>query len=294
MALYAPCAGTCCYHPRAAMPTSARDDLFRRYLGILGWAGDPGLHELVSSHLIKVPFENVSKLLRPDGAPKLPPIEEFLRGIAEQDLGGTCYAIATHFAALLEFLDYDVELLAADSGGVPRSHAVCRVRIDEQACLVDVGYAAPFYHPIALDQLPQTIPHGDTTYFIDRHVSHREAVEVTATQGGARAFGYVAKPPVIPPGGGAAAFTPMADRACAPDAQFMRRLRISRFFASRVLEVRNNRLVTTHHNITTVTPIRDLDELEAIVHEALQLPRMPVREAVEALKARGVDIFAEP
>ena len=70
------------------------------------------------------------------------------------------------------------------------------------------------------------------------------------------------------------------------------RLRISRFFASRVLEIHDNRLITTHHNITTVTPIRDVDELEAIVHEALQLPRMPVRAAVEALRARGVDIFA--
>ena len=119
------------------MPQSPRDELFRRYLGILGWAGDPGLHELVSSHLIKVPFENVSKLLRPFGATKLPTIDEFLRGIAEQDLGGTCFALANHFAALLEDLDYDVELLAADSGGVPRSHAVCRVRVEGETWNLD-------------------------------------------------------------------------------------------------------------------------------------------------------------
>lgn len=275
------------------MPQSPRDELFRRYLGILGWAGDPGLHELVSSHLIKVPFENVSKLLRPDGAPKLPPIDDFLRGIAEQDLGGTCYALAAHFAALLEYLDYDVELIAADSAGLPRSHAVCRVRIDDEVHLVDVGYAAPFYHPIPLDSLPQAIPHGDTTYYVQRDPAQRDVVEVAAMQNGARAFGYVARPPAIPIADAATVFAAAIDRSCAPDAQFMRRLRISRFFASRVLEVHNNRLVTTHHNITTVTPIRDVGELEAIVHEALQLPRMPVREAVEALRARGVDIFAD-
>lgn len=270
------------------MTTSPRDDLFRRYLGILGWVGDPGLHELVSSHLIKVPYENVSMLLRPADGPRVPPIDEFLRGIADQDLGGTCYAIAGHFAALLQFLDYDVELLAADAGGVPRAHAVCRVRLDDQLLLVDVGHGAPFYHPIALDELPATVLHGDITYKLDRHVSHREAVEVVTQREGTRAHSYVAKPPAIDLDG----FGPAIDRAYAADAHFMRRLRITRFFASRVLEVDNNRLITTHHNITTVAPIRDLDELETIVYEAMQLPRMPIREAVDVLRARGVDIFA--
>jgi N-hydroxyarylamine O-acetyltransferase len=276
------------------MTTSPRDELFRRYLGILGWVGDPGLHELVSSHLIKVPFENVSQLLLPADAPRLPPMDEFLRGIADQDLGGTCYAIASHFAELLRFLDYDVELLGADSGGVPRAHAVCRVRFEDQYYLVDVGYGAPFYHPIAVagPALPQTVLHGDINYVVDRHVSHGEAIEVASVRGGARVSSYVAKPPAIDPQTIATAFGPAIDRSFAPDAQYMRRLRISRFFASRVLEVYNNVLVTTHHNITTHTPIRDIDELEAIVHEAMQLPRMPVREAVDVLAARGVDIFA--
>ncbi len=111
-------------------------------------------------------------------------------------------------------------------------------------------------------------------------------------QGGARAFGYLARPPGLAVADGPATFGPTIERSYATDAHFMRRLRISRFFASRVLEIHDNRLITTHHNITTVTPIRDVDELEAIVHEALQLPRMPVRAAVEALRARGVDIFA--
>lgn len=273
------------------MTTHRRDDLFRRYLGLLGWVGDPGLHELVSSHLIKVPFENVSKLLRPDGAPQLPALEDFLRGIADQDLGGTCFAIAGHFVSLLQFLDYDAELLAADSGGVPRTHAVIRVRHEGATYLVDVGYAAPFYHPISVEgPFPLTIPHGDINYVIDRHVAHREALEVSTLHGGAKLTSYVAKPPAVDLDGFAASI----ERSCAPDARFMRRLRIVRFFASRVLEIDNNRLITTHHNITTVTPIANVDELEAIVHEGLQLPRMPVREAVEALYARGVDIFASP
>ena len=59
-----------------------------------------------------------------------------------------------------------------------------------------------------------------------------------------------------------------------------------------MLEIYDNNLVTTHHNITTVTPIRDIEEMEAIVRDQLQLTRLPVREAVEVLRSRGVDIFA--
>ncbi|WP_434428131.1 arylamine N-acetyltransferase [Nannocystis pusilla] len=179
------------------------------------------------------------------------------------------------------------ELLAADAGGVPRAHAVCRVSFEDQLHLVDVGHGAPFYHPIPLDSLPLQIPHGDVSYSLDRHASHREAVEVVTLRKSTRVHSYVAKPPPVAPDGFGAAI----ERTHAPDAPLMRRLKIIRFFASRVLEIDNNRLVTTHHNITTVTPIRDIDELEAIVHEALQLPRMPVREAVDVLRARGVDIF---
>ncbi len=274
------------------MTTGSQDELFRRYLGILGWVGDPGLHELVSSHLIKVPFENVSKLLasaEPGGAPAaLPDIDTFLRGIAEQDLGGTCFAIAVHFTRLLSFLDYDVELLGADVGGTPRSHAVCRVTFEDTHYLVDVGYAAPFYQPISLVELPARVPHGDVNYVIDRHVSGAGALEVTTLRGNQKVQSYVAKPPAL----AAEGFAQAIERANGEGARFMRSLRISRFFASRVLEVVDNTLVTTHHNITTVTPIRDVDELEAVVHEQMQLPRLPVREAVEVLKGRGVDIFA--
>lgn len=272
------------------MTTGSRDELFRRYLGILGWVGDPGLHELVSSHLIKVPFENVSLLCAADpaSAGTLPSIEVFLDRIAEQDLGGTGFPIALHFAELLRFLDYDVELMAADVGGVPRSHAVLRVKVEDTTYLIDVGYAAPFYLPIALEQLPLRVPHGDLTYTVDRHVSGPASVEVVTFRGNTRVQAYVAKPPAIGPDG----FSTGIQRAGAANARLMRSLQISRFFASRVLEVVDNTLITTHHNITTTTQIQNIDELEVIVREQLQLPRVPVRQAVEALRGRGIDIFS--
>jgi len=276
------------------MTKSPQDELYRRYLGILGWVGDPGLHELVSNHLIKVPYENVTQLLAANAGhagelqPSLQPIGSFLDGIAERDLGGDDFTIPIHFASLLQYLDYEVELLGADIGGVPRSHAVCRVRFEDTHYLVDIGYGVPFYQPISLAALPHIVFHGDFQLAIDRHVAGAGAVEVATLRGGNKVQSYVAKPPPLAADGFAAAI----QRAADPAGRAQRSLRISRFFASRVLEVYDNNLVTTHHNITTITPIRDIEELEAIVRDQLQLTRLPVREAVEVLRSRGVDIFA--
>ncbi len=274
------------------MTTRSQDELFRRYLGILGWVGDPGLHELVGSHLIKVPYENVSLLLRSaqggTAASTLRPIDAFLEDIAEHDLGGANFSIPIHFAALLKFLDYDVELLGADIGSTQRAHAVCRVTFEDVQYLVDIGYAAPFYQPIPISELPLTIPHGDFQYQLERHASGPGNVEVTTARGANKLQSYVARSPALGPEGFAAAL----QRAGDPNGRMLRSLRISRFFASRVLEIFDNNLVTTHHNITTVTPIRNIDELEVIVHEQLQLTRCPVRQAVDVLRSRGVDIFA--
>lgn len=68
-----------------------------RYLRLLGIQGTPegiaGLREIVSKHLRRVPFENVSKLLLfgREGAGRVTTISKFLDGIENLDLGGTCY-----------------------------------------------------------------------------------------------------------------------------------------------------------------------------------------------------------
>ena len=276
------------------MTTSSPDELYRRYLGILGWVGDPGLHELVSSHLIKVPYENVSLLLRstePTRTSAVTPIDTFLENIAEHDLGGDGFTIPIHFASLLKFLDYDVELLSADvtdASGATRAHAICRVTSEDTPYLVDIGYGAPFYQPISLATLPVQVPHGDHQYVIDRHASGSDNIEVTTLRGGAPVQSYVARPPALVP----ESFDEASALARDPDNRALRSLRISRFFASRVLEIFDNTLVTTHHNITTVTPIRDIEEMETIVRDQLQLVRCPVRQAVDILRSRGVHIFA--
>ena len=106
-----------------------------RYLRLLGIQGIPaglaGLREIVARHLCRVPFENVSKLtlFGREGAGRVTTISEFLDGIENYDLGGTCYTNNPYLAELLQALGYDADLLGADMTK-PDVHTVIRVRID--------------------------------------------------------------------------------------------------------------------------------------------------------------------
>jgi N-hydroxyarylamine O-acetyltransferase len=86
--------------------------LVDRYLRLLEVPRRPpspeALAELTAAQLIRVPFENVSKLvrLRGMGLKELPPVELHLEGIERFHLGGTCYANNFHLYTLLGALGY--------------------------------------------------------------------------------------------------------------------------------------------------------------------------------------------
>jgi arylamine N-acetyltransferase len=73
-------------------------DHFDRYLGLLGVRRtEPGiqaLEEIVRAHMVRVPFENISKLYhaRTSGVRGIPDLAQYLDGIERFHFGGTCYA----------------------------------------------------------------------------------------------------------------------------------------------------------------------------------------------------------
>ena len=91
-----------------------------RFLAILGIdpkkPGIDELAELVRAHLLRIPFENISKLFRwrCKGVAGLVPFSEYLYGIEQHHFGGTCYTINFHLHQLLVALGYDVLLCGAD------------------------------------------------------------------------------------------------------------------------------------------------------------------------------------
>src|SRR5574338_351407 len=112
-----------------------RDSVVDRFLVVLGIrqrpAGYGGLCEMVRQHLLRGPFENISKLLLFDKEGSGRPIEigEFLEGIESADLGGTCYSSNPFLAELLRTLGYDAVLLGADMSQ-PDVHTSINVRLD--------------------------------------------------------------------------------------------------------------------------------------------------------------------
>lgn len=129
-----------------------------RYLGLLGLERrEPSyaaLAEIVHAHVVRIPFENISKLhyrkhLELRGIPVL---DLFLDGIERYRFGGTCYACNFHLYELLDSLGYDAKLCGADMSK-PDVHMVTLVTLEGREYLVDGGNAAPFLEPLPRDLL---------------------------------------------------------------------------------------------------------------------------------------------
>jgi len=129
---------------------------FNRYLKLLGVRREkPSYNELlriVRSHIMKIPFENISKIyyLRTMGLKDIPSLTQYLDGVEHYHFGGTCYANNYHLYQLLRFLGYNVSLCGADMNK-PNVHIVNLIKIEGKEFIVDVGYAAPFLEPMPRD-----------------------------------------------------------------------------------------------------------------------------------------------
>jgi N-hydroxyarylamine O-acetyltransferase len=170
-----------------------------RFLAILGidpkTPGIDALTELVRAHLLRIPFENISKLYRwrRQGLAGLVHLSEYLDGIEQHQFGGTCYTINFHLHELLVALGYDVLLCGADMRR-PDVHLVNIVRVAGREFLVDAGYAAPFLIPMPLDLTTDHV----VSLGRDRYVlSPRDAQgrsRLSLLRDGIKRHGYLVKP----------------------------------------------------------------------------------------------------
>ena len=259
-----------------------------RYLRLLGIQGTPaglaGLREIAQKHLCRVPFENVSKLLLfgREGAGRVTTISEFLDGIENHDLCGTCYTNNPYLAGLLQALGYDADLLGADMSN-PDVHTVIRVRIGGVAWHVDVGFAAPFREPIRLDQLPYEVAHGNECYVLDGD-------EMSVYSGGERQYGYRMHGPPRK----TEFFRPVVLASYNRSQTFMNCLRITRFFEEHTVEVRNRKLFRYRGSESRYTTLSSLAELRSAVAAELAMPRCPVEKAIAVLEqVTGKPFFEE-
>lgn len=135
-------------------------DWVRRYLDLLGVErpSSPSLSALTAltrAQVLRVPFENVTSLLRSRahlGRP-VPPIdaEDLLTSWEQSRGGGVCFEAAEVFGRLLKELGYSVGS-AMGLIAFPGSHQALLVELGGMHYLVDAANGAPFLEPIPLDR----------------------------------------------------------------------------------------------------------------------------------------------
>jgi N-hydroxyarylamine O-acetyltransferase len=138
-----------------------------RYLALLGLeVAEPsaaGLGAITRAHLARVPFENVTSILRRRAAGEgpVPPldVEMQLAGWEQGRGGGVCFEIAEMVCRLLVDLGYRAHITLGWRGFFG-SHQGVVVDLDEGRYLVDVGNGSPFFDPIPLDGWTEVLRAG--------------------------------------------------------------------------------------------------------------------------------------
>jgi len=265
---------------------------FERYLSILGIEAAPPsldhLHRLVSAQLTRVPFENISKLFlkRTQGASYIPSLEQHLDGIERFSFGGTCYANNPYFSQLLRHLGYDVDMCGADMAN-PDVHVVSIVRLEGREYLVDVGYGAPFFEPMArgLDSEHEIV------FGRNRYVLHpqdgRGRSRMDHFHDGQLIHGYVVKPAPCQ----IEHFNAVIRDSYSDAATFMNVVVVERFFSDRSLRFHNFTLTESTPEGATITRLANREELVDAVEHHIGIPADIVHEAVEDI-ALEADIYS--
>ncbi|MGA2965513.1 MAG: arylamine N-acetyltransferase [Terriglobales bacterium] len=263
---------------------SLAPELVRRYLAALGVApAKPSLaalRELVAAQLMRVPFENISKLYnrKRHGLTGLPPLQIYLEGIERYHFGGTCYSNNFYFYSLLASLGYDAKLCGADMS-VPDVHAVCMAAVDGREYLIDAGYAAPVLSPMPRDLATDFVVELGRDRFVLRPQDANGHSRLDLYRDGQLIHGYLAKP--APKriedfrGAIAASFK--------PDATFLNSLLLTRFYPDRAVMVHNFTLVESRAGHSTICPLASPDQLVAAIERHFDTPRSIVAEAVNEL-----------
>lgn len=266
--------------------TSNENDirLLTEYLSLLGVpAREPSLKalkELVRAQMMRVPFENISKLRwkHEIGGVGLPDLKRFLHGIRDYNFGGTCYTNASHFHSLLAYLGYDVKLCGADMSQ-PDVHLVNIVTVEGGEYLIDVGYAAPFLEPLPRDlDSDYVIKHGDGRYVL-RPRDDRGWSRMDYYEDGQLTHGYR----VNPRARRIEEFSDVVEDSFRDSSTFMQSVMLVRFAPERAIRLKNLSLTITTSSETSKSQIESRDRLPEVVEHYFGIPAEISRETLRRL-----------
>ena len=267
---------------------SSDSALLARLLHLLGLGNRKpsykALAKLVAAFMMRVPFENVSKLyyVKRYSLRQLPDLKRYIDGIEHHNFGGTCYSNNYYLHLLLKHLGYDVMLCGADMTN-PDVHLVNIVSLDGQKFLVDAGYAAPFMEPLPLDLKQDfVIALGRDRYILkpkDKNGNSR----IELYRDGQQEHGYNVNP--LPRQ--IKHFAQVIRESYRDSATFMNALLLVRSYPNRSIVIHNLSVIESKGTDYHIHQLADRDELSAVVEKYFSIPRAIVSEAVAELGEFG-------
>jgi len=258
-------------------------DAYARYLRLLAVRARPpgleALRELVAAHLVRVPFENVSKLyFRAEPAMRLPPLDRYLDGLEHQHFGGTCYANNFHLTRLLAHLGYDVRLCGADMSA-PNVHAVGIVRLEGREYLVDGGYGAPFLEPLPLGQARDVVVELGRDRYVLRPADAEGRARIDLHRDGALRHGYR----INPEPRRIEEFADVIERSFSERSTFMHALLVVRCFPGRSVVLNNLELSESRGRSVASRLLPGPEALPAALEEHFDIPRAVAARALDGV-----------
>lgn len=257
--------------------------LFEKYLKLLDVdlreAGFKLLKKIVKAHLIKVPFENISKLLyKKQGMNYIPYLSTYLNGIEKYSFGGTCYSNNYYLYSLLKHLGYSVKLCGADMKN-PDVHLISIVSIDDREYIVDGGYAAPFFDPLPRDLAGDYIINYAKEKYIIKQQDELKRTTVEQYYDGKLQHWYTAKPRSRK----IEEFQKVIEGSYSNNAVFMNAIRITKYTEVGSLVLKNLYLTETVDNRISTEKFT-LNEIPTVVEENFGIPSSVVKEAFGSIK----------
>jgi len=257
---------------------------YKRYLRLLRIRQkNPSFEELariVRAHIIRIPFENISKLyyLRTFGLKDFPQLKQYLDGIEQYNFGGTCYANNYHLHQLLRFLGYTVEICGSDMTQQD-AHIVNLVKIEGREFIVDVGYAAPFLSPLPRDLSADYRLSLGTDEYVLKPVDSTGCSRLILYREGIPKHGYLMNPTPRC----IKEFAQIVSSSFRPEATFMNCLMLARFRNDYSLVLHNMMMIESRGRNVQRKSLKTTKELIAMIDKKFAIPSSVSRIALEEL-----------
>lgn len=262
----------------------------KKYLDFLGMEKqEPNykyLQSLVESHLHSVPFEIISKYhyyTARNQKEWIPSKEEYLKNLYDRGWGGNCYILNIHFRNLLQTLGFDAKVVRAKGGN---NHLGLMVTIDRKPYYTDVGYMAPLFEPLSLEDEPHFIRCGEE--IIIKKVGKQEYLFDRRSGGQSFVSKIIEWFPVE-----IESFTEdiIHSHRDQDENPFMRRI-VATIFKDRVsYAVMNSKLIIKSERDIQVTDFTDQEEWIEMMEKTFHLQKQDLLVGLDFLKERKVSLF---